>query len=90
MKFFLIYILIMSIVTFIVYSVDKVKATKNKWRIPEKTLLIFSVIGGVYGALIAMYKIRHKNRKMLFIVTNWTFAVVYIIVGTLVAVNFGW
>lgn len=90
MKIFLIYILIMSVVTFLVYLVDKLKATHDKWRIPEKTLLIFSVIGGVYGALIAMYKIRHKNRKMLFIITNWFFAIVYIVLATLVMINFGW
>lgn len=90
MKFFLLYILIMSIITFVVYSIDKVKAAKDMWRIPEKTLLIFSLIGGVYGALIAMYKIRHKNRKMLFIVTNWSLAVIYIVIGTLITVNIGW
>lgn len=90
MRWFLLFVLVMSLITFGVYTVDKLKAEKNKWRIPEKTLLLLSVFGGVYGALIAMYKIRHKNRKALFIVTNWTFAVIYIVLGTLVAVNFGW
>lgn len=90
MRWFLLFVLVMSLITFGVYTVDKLKAEKNKWRIPEKTLLLLSVFGGVYGALIAMYKIRHKNRKALFIVTNWTFAVIYIVLGTLFAVNFGW
>ncbi len=90
MRWFLLFVLVMSLITFGVYTVDKLKAEKNKWRIPEKTLLLLSVFGGVYGALIAMYKIRHKNRKALFIVTNWTFAVIYIVLGTLVVVNFGW
>ncbi len=90
MRWFLLFVLVMSLITFGVYTVDKLKAEKNKWRIPEKTLLLLSVFGGVYGALIAMYKIRHKNRKVLFIAVNWTFAVIYIVLGTLVAVNLGW
>ena len=44
------YLLAVNVVTFIVYGIDKYKAKKAKWRIPEVTLLLLAVIGGSVGA----------------------------------------
>ena len=46
------YFVIINITTFVVRGTDKRKANNAKWRISEKTLLIFTGIGGMIGALI--------------------------------------
>ena len=46
---YLTYIILMSFTTFMLYYVDKRKATKGKWRIKEVTLLLFSIFGGAAG-----------------------------------------
>lgn len=63
-------IAVMSVITFVVYAVDKHRAIKGRWRIPEKVLLLMAVLGGALGATIAMYTIRHKNRKWYFVLVN--------------------
>ena len=61
------YLLFINIVTFLAFAIDKRRAVKRKWRIPEKTLLGLSLIGGSAGGLIAMYCFRHKIRKPAFV-----------------------
>lgn len=63
-------ILIMSIIAFILYSADKKKAQKNKWRIKEATLLGFGFFGGAIGALSGMKIFRHKTKHWYFWVVN--------------------
>ena len=46
--------------------VDKRKAVKKKWRIPEATLLFWAAIGGSVGALAGMYVFRHKTKHPKF------------------------
>ncbi len=64
-KAFLIAYLIVNIVVFAVYGIDKLKAVKNAWRIPERNLIGAAVLGAP-GALIAMFVFRHKIRKPKF------------------------
>ncbi len=64
--FILLYVFISSLVTFILFYVDKQKAKHHRWRIPESTLLSFSFIGGSYGAFLAMKKFRHKTKHPKF------------------------
>ena len=47
-------------------TLDKLLAKKNAWRIPERTLMGVSAIGGSIGVLIAMYTVRHKTRHVKF------------------------
>ncbi len=47
---------------------DKYKAKKGKWRIPEKTLFIITALGGGIGTTIGMYTFRHKTQKLNFII----------------------
>ena len=54
------YLLGINAVTFIVYGIDKYKAKKAKWRIPEATLLLLAVLGGSIGAWMGM-KVRHHK-----------------------------
>ena len=64
------YIIIVSLVTFIAYGVDKRKARKGKWRISEKTLLCMSFFGGAMGGMLGMRKFRHKTKHWYFTAVN--------------------
>ena len=66
MKYFLIYLLIVNAIAFLLMLIDKQKAKKKKWRIPEATLMGFAAIGGSIGALMGMYTFRHKTLHKKF------------------------
>ena len=62
----LVTLLFWNIAVFITYAVDKYKAKHQLWRIPEKILLIFALLGGGLGALLAGKLVHHKTRKWYF------------------------
>ena len=62
----IIYLLVINIITFLLFFIDKVKAKKNAWRISERALLFCAIFGGSVGALAGMYTFRHKTRHSLF------------------------
>lgn len=66
MKYFIIYFIIINIIAVIVTIVDKLKAKHHKWRISEVTLLTISALGGSVGMYITMLIVRHKTRKLKF------------------------
>ena len=51
-----------NVVTFILYGVDKSRAKKGRWRIPEKTLLLLPLLGGSAGGILGMATFLHKTR----------------------------
>ena len=55
------YLIVINVVTFLVYGIDKWKAKQGSWRISEATLLILAVIGGSIGALLGMQVWHHKT-----------------------------
>lgn len=59
------YLLIINIVTFATFAIDKIAAIRHKTRIKVATLLGLSFVGGSIGALIGMYLLRHKTKKIL-------------------------
>ena len=61
-----IYLLIINAIAFCLMLIDKYKARKNLWRIPEATLISTALLGGSIGALIGMYTVRHKTRHAKF------------------------
>lgn len=63
----LIYLLVINIIAFIVYGVDKWKAQRNRWRTSEKMLLFLAIIGGSVGALVGMYTFHHKTLHKKFV-----------------------
>ena len=63
-----IYLLIINAIAFCLMLIDKYKARKNLWRIPEATLISTALLGGSIGALIGMYTVRHKTRHVKFTV----------------------
>lgn len=47
-------------------GLDKWKAKNGRWRIPENTLLLFTILGGGIGTILGMYVFRHKTKKAKF------------------------
>lgn len=66
MKYLYIYLLLINAVGFLFMLIDKRKAKKKAWRIPEATLMTIAAIGGSLGALIGMYQFRHKTKHKKF------------------------
>lgn len=62
----LLYVGIINILTFILYGIDKLKAKKSKWRIPESTLIGIAIIGGSIGAWLGMKVWHHKTLHKKF------------------------
>ena len=60
------YLLDINAVTFIIYGIDKYKAKKAKWRIPEAILLLLAVFGGSIGAWMGMKVWHHKTMHKKF------------------------
>ena len=60
------YLIVINIVTFLIYGIDKRKAKQGSWRISEATLLILAVIGGSIGAVLGMKVWRHKTMHKKF------------------------
>ena len=66
MKYFPWYLLLINAAAFVLMLVDKRKARKNRWRIPERTLILSAAFGGSIGALLGMYTFRHKTKHLKF------------------------
>ena len=60
------YLIVINVVTFLVYGIDKWKAKQSKWRIPEATLLLLAIIGGSVGAWLGMKTWHHKTMHKKF------------------------
>ena len=59
-------LIVINVVAFAMYGIDKKRAIADEWRIPEATLLTFAACCGAVGALFGMYTFRHKTRKPKF------------------------
>ena len=62
----LIYLCIVNAAGFLLMLLDKLKAKKNLWRIPEATLFTVAAIGGSLGCILGMYTVRHKTKHPKF------------------------
>lgn len=72
------YYLLCSVLTFVVYALDKRASIQGQWRTPEFRLQLFALLGGWPGALLAQQFLRHKSSKTSFL---WLF-------GLMVLLNF--
>ena len=66
MKYILIYLGIINLIGFFSMFLDKQKAKRGKWRIPEKTLFLLAAIGGSLGTTLGMHVFRHKTKHWYF------------------------
>ncbi|OOR99895.1 hypothetical protein B0187_03565 [Haemophilus paracuniculus] len=76
-----IYLVLINLVSFCFMYVDKQRAIKNQWRIPELTLLLLCLAGGFIGTFLAMKYVRHKTKHLpfhacvIFSAILWLFAI---------------
>lgn len=61
------YFALINLIAFALMGIDKRKAIKGAFRIPEATLFIVAIIGGSIGAIAGMYTFRHKTRHFKFV-----------------------
>lgn len=64
----IIYFIVINLIGFFIMWLDKQKAKKGAWRIPEKTLFIITALGGGIGTIAGMYTFRHKTQKLGFVI----------------------
>lgn len=65
-KFFLIYLILINLITFLIFYLDKQRAIKNKWRFKITSLLSLCLLGGEIGAISSMYIFNHKTNVNYF------------------------
>jgi uncharacterized membrane protein YsdA (DUF1294 family)/cold shock CspA family protein len=69
--------LALSVITFVVYVLDKHAAQTGRWRTPESTLHLLELAGGWPGAWVAQQTLRHKSRKPGYRVVYWMMVVLH-------------
>lgn len=71
------YIIFLSILGFALMGIDKKKAKKNAWRIPERTLILTAFVGGGIGSFLGMRVFRHKTKHAKFAILLPIAAILY-------------
>lgn len=84
LKILLAYFVLVNLIALILYGVDKVKAVRGSFRIPEKVLLEVMVAGGVFGAILGMLLFRHKIRKPRFIIVAVISSILYLAIAAII------
>lgn len=64
---FYLYVIIMNIIGFALMGIDKARARRKAWRIPEARLFGIALLGGSIGSIAGMYVFRHKTRHWYFV-----------------------
>ena len=62
-----VWLIAINVVTFAVYGIDKRRARRGAWRVPEKTLFLLPLLGGSLGALLGMRVFHHKTKHWYFV-----------------------
>ena len=68
MPIILLYLIIVNLAAFALMGIDKSKAKRGAWRIPEKVLFLSAIIGGSIGANLGMQVFRHKTKHKSFVI----------------------
>ncbi|VBB48244.1 putative membrane protein [uncultured Paludibacter sp.] len=79
MRFLLIYLIIINLITAILFIYDKIAAQKEWTRIPEYLLHFLELSGGVFAVIPLMYIIRHKNLKFKYYVVTYLILLLWIV-----------
>ena len=77
----ILYLILINLLAFALMGVDKSKARRHKWRIPEKTLFLSALLGGSVGAIVGMQVFRHKTKHWYFVVGMPAILIAQIIIG---------
>jgi len=75
---FFIYLIIINFASGILFLYDKHAAIKNNRRVPERTLHMFEIAGGVIANMVLMYSIHHKNRKFRYYGVTWVVMITWV------------
>ena len=75
------YLIGINLIGFFTMWLDKRKAKKGAWRIPEKTLFIITALGGGIGTIAGMYTFRHKTKKLAFVIGFPFITIIEIMLG---------
>jgi uncharacterized membrane protein YsdA (DUF1294 family) len=80
---YLINILVLSIISFVIYGLDKERAIRGDRRVPEVTLQLLAFLGGWPGAFLGQRQFRHKTKKTPFLIVFWSLVAAHVaIVGS--------
>ena len=83
MKLLPVYLLLINALGFLLMLIDKYKARKKLWRIPEKALFAAALLGGSLGVLLGMYTVRHKTKHLSFTIGIPLILVVQVVLAVL-------
>ena len=87
-KNIIIYLLIINLLSFLSKAIDKWKAKRGAWRIPEQTLISLVLLGGGIGGIIGMYLFKHKTKKPRFYIGFPVILILEIIISIYIMVKF--
>lgn len=89
MQYFAYYLSAISILSFVLTIYDKWAAIQRRQRVPERTLLSASALGGSFAMLLAMLAFRHKTKHAKFMVGIPVMIVIQILAGIAVLYRLG-
>lgn len=84
----IIYVVVINIIAFLAMGLDKWKAKRNAWRIPEQTLISLVLLGGGIGGIAGMYLFRHKTKRARFYIGFPALFIVEVIIFIYIIVKF--
>ena len=88
-KLALTYLVLINLIAFAAFGIDKWKARNNAWRIPEATLFLLAIIGGSIGAKLGMHVWHHKTKHLSFIIGIPVILLLQLVLFVLVTRVFG-
>ena len=88
MKYFIIYLIVINLISFLSMYIDKRKAEYGKWRIKEYTLFLLALLGGSIGSIAGMYTFRHKTKKMKFVIGFPAILILEIVLAIMIYTDF--
>ena len=88
-KLLLSLLLAVNLITFVLFGIDKLKAKKSSWRIPEFTLLCWAFFGGSAGAALGMKTFRHKTLHKKFSILVPLFLLMHLAAASYIIYKFG-
>ena len=83
----LVYLIVINLISFAAMGVDKAKARKRSWRIPESTLFVLAIIGGSVGSIVGMHLFRHKTLHRYFVYGMPAILIIQILIVIILATS---
>lgn len=88
-QFAVLYLIVINLIGFFAMWIDKAKAKRGSWRIPENTLFAITFLGGGFGTIAGMYKFRHKTKKLRFTICFPVILITEIVLVIYVLIKYG-